>query len=91
MESHKEVKNCAVGRCMLDPKKYENKFVRVLDLASDNNLDDLLKPEYRNLTSYFWRRLQDFHDYTPYWESNGLTKEGLKTYNEFTKDCETDK
>lgn len=68
-------KCCAVGRCMIDPKKYKDFSGNVTRFHA---LDLLLKPEYRGFPIYFWIELQVLHDSKFNWDEEGLTEEGKK-------------
>lgn len=78
---------CAFSRCCTEEgvellHKNEGRSVGVLDCTSPlylgKEIDDVLKPEYKGHSIDFWRNLQDLHDSENYWDSNGLTKEGLE-------------
>lgn len=82
------IKQCAVGRCLID----SNKVQKNVDSADDSSadavwntsaaLDEDLKPEYRGHSLDFWTDLQKLHDDADsdgYWDSNeGLTEIGRK-------------
>lgn len=63
---------CAVGRCMSKPQMFAHNGSRACEL----NLDPLLKPEYRGFPDDFWNKLQELHDESDNWDSDGLTKAG---------------
>jgi len=72
---------CAVGRCMLDPPKPDSDAAK--KYASDfDDLDSLLKPEYRGHSIQFWGQLQDWHDSSAYWNDEGLIKAGQRALEE---------
>lgn len=68
---------CAVGRCLIDPSKINNYPVDDI-----NQLEELLKPEYRGHPIDFWGNLQSFHDTPANWNDEGLSTEGksVKVY-----------
>jgi hypothetical protein len=69
---------CAVGRCMLNPKKYGGFAVSLHEaLKPQGGLDTLLKPEYRGHCVEFWGDLQSFHDDGENFTDGGLSVEGL--------------
>lgn len=53
---------CAVGRCLIDPTNTNIIFGSVTSIGRNNNLDDLLKEQYRGHDLSFWQELQSFHD-----------------------------
>lgn len=73
---------CAVGRCLIDPKKAQEENEGNVDGFYD--LEKLLKPKYRNHELKFWEDLQMFHDIKENWEEKGkgniLTSVGEKKY-----------
>lgn len=77
------VRNCAVGRYMLDPHTVQLNINGDSDLASlhvaaPDGLDSLLRPEVRGLAIAFWADLQLLHDCPGYWNEDGLTSAGHK-------------
>ena len=94
---------CAVGRCMTNPQEAENKAFGDIEnfrffygnnnefKLGDNNsfepLDDVLKPQYRGQSYYFWKDLQYLHDTDLYWdENNELTEAGRDYVNKLKKE-----
>lgn len=86
---------CAFGRCMdVDSLKVAHDcevnnpdgvtIDRLLYLLDIENLDVLLKPEYRGHSTGFWENLQTLHDSPRLWASNGegLKEEGKKFVKE---------
>lgn len=59
---------CAVGRCLIDPKKFKNDMSDVL--GSSIELEKDLKPQYKGHDGLFWANLQDLHDTNAYWDAN---------------------
>lgn len=55
---------CAVGRCMVNPEEVEGNFFTtcINDISYEENIDSLLKKEYRGHDVGFWSDLQQFHD-----------------------------
>ena len=68
---------CAVGRCLMNAKEFQQNFseLGLSDLPGHvaDNLDELLKPEYRGHDLSFWTDLQNLHDDNSHWDKNGLT------------------
>ena len=75
-------RRCAVGRCLLpevDAKDLSGLVINLVsqkskqqetDLVRFEDLDDLLKEEYRGHPKGFWKDLQDLHDCGPiYWNA----------------------
>jgi len=69
------IQMCAVGRCMVDPKKYAPSGAYVSTLLEGEG-EEILKPEYRGHEAVFWRDLQQLHDSSTYWNLQGLSDEG---------------
>lgn len=64
---------CAVGRCLLDPKDFEERFSdQAIHPAGTLSSvpDELLKPQYRGLPVRLWMDLQTIHDDHDYWEKD---------------------
>lgn len=69
-------KMCAVGRCLIDPKSIpSSKYIE----GFDEELDPLLKPQYRGHTIWFWKSLQSLHDTYDNWNDSGLSNIGKET------------
>lgn len=74
-------KQCAVGRCMMEPSKYAwntSQGGAGAESLLETNGDDILKPEYRGHDTGFWQDVQRLHDYIDNWDKNGLTEDGKK-------------
>lgn len=77
-------KQCAVGRCLIDPIEFQNVFrngsiTLITDPVYNINLDEYFKKEYRGHDSKFWSDLQRFHDDPSNWDERGLTEYGIKS------------
>ena len=72
-------RQCAVGKCMKDPKKFEDTITSVGCLE---NLETELKPEYQGHSIEFWDKLQGMHDCQYNWGEAGLTERGVTRLNE---------
>lgn len=93
---NKDGKMCAVGRCLLDPKKIEEEsgnFNAMDDIwDSTEELDGSLKPEYRGFAWGLWAKLQQLHDDCGHWLKNDdnktfrLSEEGQIFVNELKHD-----
>jgi hypothetical protein len=86
-------KMCAVGRCLIDAKSFENKvFDAVNDGLDSSNIvglieygfdiDNLLKDEYKGFNTEFWTLLQVFHDVTFFWSGSDITDDGKRKMSE---------
>lgn len=78
---------CAVGRCMTDEgiQSYGDYVGDVNDLLfhiGREDLDHILKDEYRGHGSGFWSDLQTLHDNDHFWNKKGLTKSGEEYYQD---------
>ena len=73
---------CAIGRCMIDPEKYKD---YAGDAESFQDLDSLLKPEYRGFPIDFWLALQYLHDIPMNWNNEGLSENGKTTVERIKK------
>lgn len=81
---------CALGRWFIDPRfnYVEGDVLEVINRIehdSDPNLktlDDLLDPEVRGFSTYFWMDLQYLHDSSRFWQNettrNSVTEEPNK-------------
>lgn len=67
--------NCAVGRCLIDPKIIAESGLNN-HAVCDLDLEDMLKPQYLGHSKKFWSDLQLFHDSSRNWDKNGLTELG---------------
>lgn len=79
-------KKCAVGRCMVDPKKFKNEDGNVYTIERKFGLESLLREEYKGHCTEFWKLLQSFHDNDHNWKEvegkNELTSFGEKAYKD---------
>lgn len=77
---------CAVGRCLIPDsyKKIEQAYGNKPITSFDENLDTLLKTEYRGHDSNFWVDLQRFHDSDLNWFKDGITVCGQGLYDQLT-------
>lgn len=76
---------CALGRCMIDPKRTQDKYGNFgaydLDkkmIKEGECLDSHLRAEYEGHSSEFWADLQVFHDTSRYFTDNSISDGGLK-------------
>lgn len=88
-----EGRYCAVGRCLIDPKKFQEAIknagsATAIIYLKEKNLfnDSMFKEEYRGHPIKFWRNLQTLHDTKEFWVKGGLSDNnqilsGLKHYN----------
>lgn len=76
---------CAVGRCMINPKKFKNVIATASEVFDGYNIETILKPEYVNIDRDVFYDLQQLHDKDEYWietkRGNKLTREGIEQYN----------
>lgn len=76
---------CAVGRCLTDPKSFQNKFhtVGISDIADDHHISGYFKEEYKDVPLEWWDMLQHFHDPPILWNADGgLSELGKKRAEE---------
>jgi hypothetical protein len=72
---------CAVGRCLENPEDIGTEEIDT-DSLIEKYGDGILKKQYQNHGTNFWRELQIFHDIKRFWVSyktkkgNKLTEEG---------------
>lgn len=67
---------CAIGRLMLNPKKYESTYTSVTNLLE--YYPNLLKEyPFNTFSILFLNWLQCLHDKSEYWNANGITQSGL--------------
>lgn len=79
---------CAVGRCLVDEvvdaalHVFNNSYGSVGNMFESqwNELETLLKPEYKGHSQYFWEQLQNFHDDPNNWGKEGITEQGKRLY-----------
>ena len=89
----KDGKMCAVGRCMKDPKGFQESFDPDDDtniygycIKSDKkDIDHLLKEEYHGHSLNFWSDIQIFHDMSGFWNEDGLSEKGKVEYNKLVE------
>lgn len=67
---------CAVGRCMHSPMLGPQTSVSGI-MFRYGGLDAFLKFEYRGHSVDFWEDIQQLHDSHEWWNSTGLTMDGL--------------
>lgn len=70
---------CAVGRCLInpsDPKLVAEDGDDTVQVEDIENLDNLLKEEYRGHPLDFWTHLQMWHDSNNHFDENGITEKG---------------
>jgi hypothetical protein len=67
---------CAVGRCLIQPKKLKDKELTVDNLFKTSQGFRRLKPEYKIKDQNFWMYLQLFHDNNANWTKKGLSTKG---------------
>lgn len=73
---------CAVGRCFIE----EGLFL--YGTSSSYFLEkmiDYFKDEYKIYDVEFWISLQKFHDESTFWDSEGLTSNGINYYEELLR------
>ena len=78
-------RKCAVGKCLIEGEKILSVGIvgaisaELVDIAVGEieNLEDVLMPEYRGHDTYFWERLQEFHDCDVHFTDTGLSKDGV--------------
>lgn len=68
-------RSCAVGRCLLNPKRVQNEY-KGKTAEEIEGFEAKLKPEYRGHSLRFWNALQELHDSRNYWNGTEITKEG---------------
>jgi len=71
-------KMCAVGRCCIEPKERWTGSVSHLIGQSGDNIDHLLKEEYRGHPTELWTDLQHLHDNEWNWDNNGISEIGMR-------------
>lgn len=72
---------CAVGRYLIDTSDLiitvGTSIRKLIEIRNANNLDELLKKEYRGHSEDFWSALQNFHDFESNFTNEGLSEKGL--------------
>jgi hypothetical protein len=75
--------HCAAGQAMTQEaldmliRTGKNSFEIPKIVNSDEELDEMMKPEYRGLGQKFWWQLQCIHDGTSNFDEFGITQKGL--------------
>ena len=78
---------CAVGRCMIPGSLIKRSELEIGDAGSKmcdfvggvgriNNLEEILKPEYRGHEWTFWRDLQSLHDSSIFYTDGKMNDRG---------------
>jgi hypothetical protein len=73
---------CGVGRCCEAPQaEWYGNFTLLRPTENSppfepKEREQLLKPEYRGHSAFFWMELQGLHDEDDHWSETGLTKRG---------------
>ena len=66
---------CGVGRCMNEYADFDfGDFVGNYD--ETYNLENHLQDQYKGHEIEFWKFIQNLHDTSEYWDSNGITLDG---------------
>lgn len=73
---------CAIGRCLKEPKKFENHLDENALELTDVDLEQFLKPEYLGHDINFWVQLQMFHDENFNWNKNDKGGQDITDYGE---------
>lgn len=75
-------RNCAVGRWLIDPQKWEDSNIPTKsfdELRKVGLSDNDFKEEVRgHMDGDFWAELQKFHDWHSTWTPRGLNISGLR-------------
>lgn len=85
---------CAVGRCEIDPPKYDEGGPAKTGsyqngiAAADDRSEIKFKPEYEGHEMKFWEDLQSLHDEDDYWNANGISERGMDYAEELKKKYE---
>lgn len=67
---------CAVGRCMMDPKENWDGIAEDISGPDYEDIDDILKEEYRGHDTEMWIDIQNWHDTPENWSEDAITKIG---------------
>jgi hypothetical protein len=81
-------KMCAVGRCLINPKKLQDlsgNTIGSLIAGYNINLNLRLKPEYRGHSLEFWNSLQKWHDNSSNFDTDNITENGELAYQDLVK------
>lgn len=92
---------CAVGRCLIPGSMMEVKrpFIplKVVEMANCQasvmnieNLEEILKPEYRGHSIKFWIRLQNLHDSYEFYTDGTMNEKGLEYAKYLWREWETE-
>ena len=92
---------CAVGRCLIPGSLMEVKrpFIplKVVEMESCQasvmnieNLEEILKPEYRGHSIKFWIRLQNLHDSYEFYTDGTMNEKGLEYAKYLWREWETE-
>jgi len=92
---------CAVGRCLIPGSLMEVKrpFIplKVVEMAgcqasvlNIENLEEILKPEYRGHSIKFWIRLQNLHDSYEFYTDGTMNGRGLEYAKYLWREWETE-
>lgn len=79
-------KQCAVGRCLIDPVYFEALVTNhecgssaIADIEEFSDFEENLKEEYRGNSLDFWTSLQELHDQKENWINGvGLSLRGIQ-------------
>lgn len=86
-------KVCAVGRCLINPKRFKSNQGDVYDLFSTYPKEHILKPEYVHLSTGELEIIQDLHDRNIFWiptkRGNKLSELGVIHYETLKKTFES--
>jgi hypothetical protein len=82
-------KMCAVGRCLINPKKLQdlsgNTIISLVHNNNKINLNLRLKPEYRGHSLEFWCSLQVWHDNSSNFDTDNINERGELAYQRLVK------
>ena len=70
---------CAVGLFVTNMELIDEiDMANAVDLWNHTQIDDVVYPAYEGHSSAFWQELQNFHDHSSNFDSDGLTTKGKK-------------
>lgn len=82
----KDGRQCAIGRCLINPKSMANCSLTVKGFDDSTiTLERRLKKEYRGHSKYFWKDLQQWHDFNTYFTETGVSTSGEVEYKRLLK------
>jgi hypothetical protein len=92
---------CAVGRCLIPGSMMEVKrpFIPLkmvemegcqASVMNIENLEEILKPEYRGHSIKFWIRLQNLHDSYEFYTDGTMNEQGLEHAKYLWREWESD-